>query len=67
MYLRVMATYTDRRGGNKEAEFVSPHPVQAARQNNMDPEFAGGTATRRVAENTDEDMNIGGPVTAMDS
>ena len=67
MYLRAMATYTDRRGSNKEAEFVSPHRVQAARQGNNVPEFAGGTATRRVVENTDEDMNIGGPVAATDA
>ena len=68
MYLRAMATYTDRRGGNKEAEFVSPHRVQATRTSaNRVPEFAGVTATRRVVENTDEDMNIGGPVAATDA
>ena len=69
MYLRAMATYTDRRGGNKEAEFVSPHRVQATQPTsaNSVPEFAGGAATRRVVENTDEDMNIGGPVAATDA
>ena len=39
MYLRAVATYTDRRGGSKLAEFVSDYPVQEAREINTDPEF----------------------------
>ena len=31
MYLRAMATYSDPRGPNKTASFVSDNPVQAAR------------------------------------
>ena len=48
MYLRAVATYTDSRGRNKTAEFVSPHPVRPAKvENNSPPEFAS-TALRGV-------------------
>ena len=50
-YIRVEATYTDARGSGKKAEFVSAHPVQPYRINvNLDPRFAGATATRRISE-----------------
>ena len=40
MYIRVVATYSDRRGPNKTASYVSVNPVQAARDDNTTPEFA---------------------------
>ena len=39
MYLRAVATYSDDRGPNKTAYFVSENPVQAAREDNTAPEF----------------------------
>ena len=64
MYLRVVATYTDRRGARNTAEFVSQNPVQISREDNTDPVF-GGSATRTIDENSRE--NIGAPVTASDA
>ena len=46
MYIRVVATYSDRRGPNKTASYVSVNPVQAARDDNTAPEFALTTETR---------------------
>ena len=67
MYLRAVATYTDRRGANKTAEFVSPHPVRPAKVNqNSLPEFAPTEHARRVQEGP-EGMVVGAPVTATDS
>ena len=64
MYLRVVATYDDRRGPNKTAEFVSINPVQAARADNTVPEFAAVSVTRGITENSEG--NIGAPVRATD-
>ena len=64
MYLRVVATYTDRRGARNTAEFVSQNPVQISREDNTPPVF-GGSATRTIDENSRE--NIGAPVTASDA
>ena len=67
MYLRVKATYEDRRGKRKTAEAVTPHPVLAALVNtNTLPRFAAGTAERRVNENTPRGTVVGRPVTAND-
>ena len=67
MYLRVVATYTDRRGANKTAEFVSPHRVQPAKvQANSLPEFAPTNHNRRVQEGG-AGRNVGAPVTATDA
>ena len=67
MYLRVKATYEDRRGKRKTAVAVTPHPVLAAIVNtNTPPEFAAGTAERRVNENTPLGTVVGRPVTAVD-
>ena len=67
MYLRVKATYEDRRGRRKTAEVVSLFPTLAAIVNeNTDPRFAATTATRRVNENTDRGTLVGRPVTAND-
>ena len=41
MYLRVVATYTDRRGTRNNAEFISQNPVQNTRNDNADPVFGG--------------------------
>ena len=64
--IKVVATYTDRRGTGKSAELVSSHPVKQARANNADPEFSPTAVTRTVAENTAAGMNIGSPVAATD-
>ena len=67
MYLRVKATYEDRRGRRKTAEAVSPFPTLAAIVNeNTEPRFAATTAERRVNENTDSGTEVGRPVTAND-
>ena len=67
MYLRAVATYTDRRGSNKTAEFVSPHRVRPAKVNqNSLPEFALTEHSRRVQEGP-KGMVVGAPVTATDS
>ena len=64
MYLRVVATYSDARGPNKTASYVSENPVQAARDDNTPPEFALSTETRGILENTTG--NVGSPLTATD-
>ena len=65
-HVRVMATYTDRKGDRKTAEFVSSYPVQAARTNNTVPTFGASDATRRMSENTLPGVPIGTPVAATD-
>ena len=64
MYLRVVATYSDNRGPNKTAEYVSVNPVQAARDDNTAPEFALTTETRGITENATG--NVGSPLKATD-
>ena len=64
MYLRVVATYSDRRGPNKTASYVSENPVQAARDDNTAPEFTLTTETRVVSENSTG--NVGSPLRATD-
>ena len=67
MYLRVKATYEDRRGRRKSAEAVSLYPVLAAIVNeNTLPKFAATTAERRVNENVPKGTAVGRPVTAND-
>ena len=66
MYLRAVATYTDRRGGSKLAEFVSLYPVQEAREINTEPEFPSLVATRSVNEGSNK-ANVGAPVTGTDA
>ena len=66
MYLRVVATYDDRRGFNKTAEYVSENPVQAARNNlNTPPTFPLYNVTRGIEEESKGD--IGAPVTGTDA
>ena len=65
MYLRAVATYSDARGPNKTANFVSENPVQAAREDNTAPEFPSATATRQMMENSKD--AIGAPFTATDA
>ena len=63
----MVATYTDRRGDNKTAEFVSLHPVRPAKvEDNTVPEFAPDEHTRRIQEGG-ADRNVGAPVTATDA
>ena len=64
MYLRVVATYSDRRGPNKTASYVSVNPVQAARDDNTAPEFALTDETRGITE--DATGNVGSPLMATD-
>ena len=64
MYLRVEATYSDRRGPNKTASYVALNPVQAARDDNTVPEFALEEETRGIQENFTG--NVGSPLTATD-
>ena len=64
MYIRVVATYSDSRGPNKTASYVSENPVQAARDDNTAPEFALTTETRGITENATG--NVGSPLTATD-
>ncbi len=66
MYLRAMATYSDRRGPNKTASLVSDYPVQAARADNSVPEFLSAAATRGIPEGP-SGRNVGAPVTATDA
>ena len=67
MYLRVKATYEDRRGRRKTAEAVSLYPVLSAIVNeNTLPKFAATTAERRVNENAAQGTAVGRPVTAND-
>ena len=66
MYLRAVATYSDRRGGNKLADFVSHYPVQEAKEINTDPEFPSTDATRSVSEGP-SGRDVGAPVTASDA
>ena len=63
-YIRVVATYSDSRGPNKTAEYVSINRVQAARDDNTAPEFALTTETRVIMENSTG--NVGSPLTATD-
>ena len=64
MYLRVVATYTDRRGGRNTAEFISQNPVQNAREDNTPPVFAGAQ-NRNIDENST--ASVGAAVTATDA
>ena len=67
MYLRAEAKYVDRRGGNETAEFISPHPVKAAKQaDNSNPEFAPLEHQRRVQEALKVGSDVGAPVKATD-
>ena len=65
-YLRVEATYTDRRvGSTKTASYVALNPVQATRDaDNTEPEFSAPSVARRITEA----MNtVGAPVRATDA
>ena len=67
MYLRAVAIYTDRRGANKTAQFVSPHRVRPARvEDNALPKFAPTAHARRVQEGP-KGMTVGGVVKATDA
>ena len=66
MYLRVEATYNDRRGGSKFAERISDFPVQAAKEDNSPPEFSSETATRGINEGP-AGRDVGTPITATDA
>ena len=66
-FLRATASYTDPHRGNKSANGVSDHPVQAATTSNVAPVFSANSATRSVAENAEIGANIGTPVIATDA
>ena len=66
-YLRVVATYTDGRGGAKTATAVSLYPTIQEIDDNAAPSFIdGATTTRGVRETKEKGVNIGFPVTATD-
>ena len=65
--LKVVASYTDRRGSGKSRELVSTHPVKEGVADNKSPEFSLTTVTRTLEENTAKGMNIGARVTATDA
>ena len=66
-YLRVTASYSDRRGSDKEAERSLPNPVQAAPSINRPPQFPAPSTSRSVPENTPPNEAIGAPVDAIDN
>ena len=66
-YLRVTASYSDRRGPGKEAERSLPNPVQAAPSINRPPQFPAPSTSRSVPENTPRGEDIGAPIAAADS
>ena len=63
-YLRVMATYTDAVGTDTDMVYSMPTMMVTM---NASPMFETDTDTRVVAENTEEGMDIGAPVTATDA
>ena len=66
-FLRVVATYTDGRGGTKTATAVSLYPTIRAIEDNQTPSFVDGDATSRgVRETKEKGVNIGFPVRATD-
>ena len=66
-YLRVTATYSDRRGSNKEASAVLTARVGETRPaTNNPPEFPDTATTRSVGQGTAAGRNIGAPVAATD-
>ena len=68
-YLRVTATYEDRRGAGKEAEAVLTVRIGEAADRpatNTDPAFAEATDTRSIGQGTAAGRNIGAPVRATD-
>ena len=66
-YLRVVATYTDGKGGGKTATVVSQYKTIQEIDDNAVPSFIEGDTTERGVRETDEKgVNIGLPVTATD-
>ena len=67
-FLRVIVSYTDGEGSNKEAREVSAYGVRAAPVTNQAPVFPSTeTGTRSVEESTMSGANIGDPVEASDA
>ena len=68
MYLRAMATYTDKHGDDKTAMAVSAHAVRAEPAGtNASPVFPGTATGREVDENSAPGTAVGKPVTAGDA
>ena len=67
-FLRAVANYTDPRGGNKEADFVSTNKVKGIITNaNSAPVLtSSAVASRRIDERL-ANANVGGPVTGTDA
>ena len=64
-YIRVVASYSDRRGPNKTASYVALNPVQAPREaDNTEPEFSAPSVARRITEAMN---SVGAPVRATDA
>ena len=67
-YLRVVATYTDGRGGGtKTAAVVSDHVTIGEISDNTAPEFRARRTARAVPEGTPKGTAIGTPITATDA
>ena len=66
-YLRVTASYTDGHGPNKSLSAISRNKVQAAADNNEEPQFAGATTTRSVCEDASARATVGAAVVATDA
>ncbi len=64
-FLRVTASYIDRRGPGKSAQAVSTNPVRTQVPGNFPP-FLPLNQTRTIAENTPAGVNIGAPIEASD-
>ena len=67
MYLRVVATYTDRRSSNKTATAVSEYVTIGEISDNTPPEFPADSAARAVLEETPKGTLIGLSVSATDA
>ena len=66
-YLRVVATYTDGKGGGKTAKAVSLYKTIQEIDGNAAPSFIDGAdTTRGVRETKEKGVNIGLPVRATD-
>ncbi|MYD17775.1 MAG: hypothetical protein F4W99_11635 [Chloroflexi bacterium] len=66
-YLRATVSYTDRRGGNKEASASTQARIGATRPGtNSAPDFTEPSTTRSIRQGSGKGRPVGAPVRAMD-
>ncbi|MYB21710.1 MAG: hypothetical protein F4Y29_04160 [Chloroflexi bacterium] len=66
-YLRATVSYTDRRGGNKEASASTQARIGATRPGtNSAPDFTETSTTRSIRQGSGKGRPVGAPVRAMD-